>query len=166
MKDIPAGSIDMILCDLPYGMLSKQNPNTKWDAQLDLQQLWKQYRRIIKKNGCICLFGSGAFTAALIMSNPRMYRYNLVWDKVQKTGFLNANRMPLRQHEDIVVFYKRLPTYNPQMEKCDPTRRNHKRVSWKGRHKITAMPIILNCRPSLQTRNSQQALSGFHGSTV
>lgn len=125
MKDIPAGSIDMILCDLPYGMLSKQNPNTKWDAQLDLQQLWKQYRRIIKKNGCICLFGSGAFTAALIMSNPRMYRYNLVWDKVQKTGFLNANRMPLRQHEDIVVFYKRLPTYNPQMEKCDPTRRNH-----------------------------------------
>ena len=134
MKDIEAGSIDMILCDLPYGALSKQNKLTKWDAPIDLTALWKEYGRIIKPNGAIVLFGMGAFTAELIMSNPRMYRYSLVWDKVQKTGFLNANRMPLRQHEDIAVFYKKPPTYNPQMQKCEPHKRNHNKGNLEVQH--------------------------------
>lgn len=75
------------------------------------------------------------FTARLMMSNPKMWRYNLVWDKVRRSGFLNTNRMPLRQHEDICVFYKKLPTYNPQMEKCPPHKRNHSRGDMKGQLK-------------------------------
>lgn len=125
MKDIPNKSVDMILCDLPYGVLNKNNKNAKWDNVLPLELLWEQYKRIIKDNGAILLFASGMFTADVMKSNTKMWRYNLVWDKVAKTGFLNAKRMPLRQHEDIVVFYKKLPTYNPQMQKCEPHKRNH-----------------------------------------
>lgn len=125
MKDIPDKSIDMVLCDLPYGILNKQNKNAKWDCQIDLSLLWNEYSRLIKDNGAILLFGSGMFTADLMKSNPKWWRYNLIWDKVAKTGFLNAKKMPLRQHEDIVVFYKKLPTYNPQMKKCEPHQRNH-----------------------------------------
>lgn len=125
MKDIPDKSIDMILCDLPYGVLNKKNPNAKWDCVIPFVDLWREYERVIKDNGAIVLFASGMFTADLMQSNRKMWRYNLVWDKISKTGFLNANRMPLRQHEDICVFYKRLPTYNPQMTKCEPHKRNH-----------------------------------------
>ena len=125
MKNIPDKSVDMVLCDLPYGVLNKQNKNAKWDCQIDLSLLWKEYSRLIKDNGAILLFGSGMFTADLMKSNPKLWKYNLIWDKVAKTGFLNAKRMPLRQHEDIVVFYKKLPTYNPQMTKCEPHKRNH-----------------------------------------
>lgn len=106
MNRIADHSIDMILCDLPYGVLNKSNPSAKWDCELPLDKLWEQYLRIIKPNGAIVLFGQGMFTAKLMMSQPKLWRYNLVWDKVGKSGFLNANRMPLRQHEDIMVFYK------------------------------------------------------------
>ena len=115
MKNIPDKSIDMILCDLPYGCLSRNNPNAQWDNIIQLDKLWEQYNRIIKDNGAIVLFAQGMFTAQLMMSNPNMWRYNLIWDKTLPTGFLNAKRMPLRSHEDILVFYKSLPTYNPQM---------------------------------------------------
>lgn len=125
MPHIADKSVDMVLCDLPYGVLNKNNPSAKWDCIIPFQQLWKQYNRVIKNNGAIVLFAQGMFTAKLMMSNPKMWRYNLVWDKVLKTGFLNANRMPLRQHEDIAVFYKKKPTYNPQMVKCEPHQRNH-----------------------------------------
>lgn len=82
---------------------------------IPFDKLWEQYERIIKDNGAIILFGSGMFTAQLMTSNPKLWKYNLIWDKVNRvTGFLNANRMPLRIHEDICVFYKKLPTYNPQ----------------------------------------------------
>ena len=117
MKDIPNQSVDMVLCDLPYQVLHKNNPNAQWDRIIPFEPLWKQYNRIIKPNGAIVLFAQGMFTAQLMMSNRKMWRYNLVWDKVTRTGFLNANRMPLRTHEDICVFYRNLPTYNPQMEK-------------------------------------------------
>lgn len=110
MKDIPNKSVDMILCDLPYGVTARN----KWDTVIPFDKLWEQYNRIIKDDGAIVLFGQGMFTAELIMSNKKMWRYNLVWDKVLPVGHLNANRMPLRQHEDICVFYKKLPTYNPQ----------------------------------------------------
>lgn len=115
MKDIPDKSIDMILCDLPYG--TTQN---KWDSVIPLDGLWKQYKRIIKDNGAIVLFGQGKFTAEMMLSEPKLHRYNLIWDKVLSSGFLNANRMPLRSHEDIMVFYKRLPQYNPQKTKGKP----------------------------------------------
>lgn len=135
MKEIPDKSIDMVLCDLPYGVLNKKNKNAKWDCPIDFDLLWKQYSRIIKNNGAIVLFSSGMFTSKLMQSNKKLWKYNLVWDKVAKSGFLNANRMPLRQHEDIVVFYKQLPTYNPQMSKCEPHKRNHSKGSMVNQQK-------------------------------
>lgn len=110
MKSIPDGSIDMILCDLPYG--TTQN---KWDIIIPLDELWKQYDRIIKDNGMICLTSAEPFTSTLITSNKKLFKYDLVWDKKLSSGFLNAKRMPLRRHEQILCFYKKLPTYNPEM---------------------------------------------------
>lgn len=127
MKRIPDKSVDCIICDLPYEVLNKGNKHAQWDKMLPLDKLWEQYNRVIKDNGAIILFGQGMFTAQLMTSNPKMWRYNLIWDKNAPTGFLNANRMPLRSHEDIMVFYKSLPTYNPQMVKCEPHKRNHRK---------------------------------------
>ncbi len=110
MKEIPDGAVDLILCDPPYGTTAN-----KWDTSLDLKKLWTEYERIIKTNGCIVLFSQMPFTAELVMSNPRLFRYEWIWEKEQGTGFLNAKKMPLKIHENILVFYKRLPTYNPQM---------------------------------------------------
>lgn len=125
MKSIPDKSVDMILCDLPYGVLNKSNQSAKWDCVIPFDKLWEQYERVIKDNNAIVLFGQGMFSAKLMLSNERLWRYNLIWDKVMPSGFLNSNRMPLRVHEDVCVFYKKLPTYNPQMEKCEPHKRNH-----------------------------------------
>lgn len=132
MKEIPDKSIDAIICDLPYSVLHKSNPNTVWDVEIPFAPLWEQYERVIKDNGAILLFGQNLFTAKLVMSNPKLFRYTLVWDKTRATGFLNANRMPLRRHEDIAVFYKSLPTYHPQMIMGEP---NHSRGN--GEHKET-----------------------------
>lgn len=110
MKDIPYGSVDMILCDLPYGCTARN----KWDVIIPFEPLWEQYKRIVKKNGAIVLFGKQPFTSMMIMSNVDMYRYNLVWRKNLKTGNLNARRMPMGAFEDIMVFYKNPPAYNPQ----------------------------------------------------
>ena len=132
MKKVQDSSVDMILCDLPYEVLHKNNPNAEWDRQIPLAPLWQEYTRVIKENGAIVLFGQGMFSAQLMMSNTKLWRYNLIWDKCRATGFLNANRMPLRYHEDILVFYKSLPVYNPQMEQGQP---NHSRGT--GTHKDT-----------------------------
>lgn len=110
MAKIKDKSIDMILCDLPYGV-TNQN---KWDQIIPFDKLWEQYNRIIKDNGAIVLTAVKPFSAMLIMSNPKMYRYDIIWKKNKSTGFLNAKKMPLRSHEEILVFYKKLPTYNPQ----------------------------------------------------
>lgn len=116
MKEIPDESVNLILCDLPYGVLNKKNPNAQWDTIIPLDKLWEQYERIIKDNGAIVLFASGMFTAQLMMSNKSLWKYNLIWKKGNRSsGFLNAKKQPLRNHEDIVVFYKNQPTYNPQM---------------------------------------------------
>lgn len=112
MKGIPDGSVDMILCDLPYGVTRNQ-----WDTIIPFDSLWSEYDRITKENAAVLLFSSGLFTAKLMMSNQKQWRYNLVWDKVLTSGFLNANRMPLRQYENICVFYKTAPVYNPQKRK-------------------------------------------------
>lgn len=127
MKMIPDGAVDAIICDLPYEVLHKNNPNAQWDRMIPMEPLWEQYKRVIKDNGAILLFCQGMFTADLMQSNRKMWRYNLVWDKVRTTGFLNANRMPLRNHEDICVFYRQLGTYNPQMETLNGRERNHSR---------------------------------------
>ena len=115
MKDIPDKSIDMILCDLPYGMT--QN---KWDICIPLDKLWEQYKRIIKPSGAIVLTSQGLFTAKLIMSQPQLYKYKWIWEKSKSTNFLNAKKQPLRKHEDICVFYKKQPTYHPQMTAGTP----------------------------------------------
>lgn len=110
MNEISDASVDMILCDLPYGVTARN----KWDMPIPFEKLWDQYERIIKLHGCIALFGSGMFTADLMESNKKLWRYNLIWEKTTPTGFLNANRMPMRAHEDICIFYKRLPVYHAQ----------------------------------------------------
>jgi DNA modification methylase len=110
MKDIPDKYIDMILCDLPYGTTS-----CKWDVVIPFEPLWEQYKRIIKDNGAIVLFGSEPFSSALRMSNIHFYRYDLKWQKDQGSDFMMAKRKPLKDYEDIAVFYKKQPTYNPQM---------------------------------------------------
>jgi len=110
MQKLSEGSIDCIICDLPYG----QTARNKWDVIIPFDPLWSQYERIIKDDGAIILFGNGMFTADLMQSNRKLWRYNLIWEKTQPTGHLNAKRMPLRSHEDICIFYKKLPTYNPQ----------------------------------------------------
>jgi len=112
MKDIPDKSVDMILCDLPYG-----TTKNKWDTVIPFDELWKQYKRIIKDNGTICLFGQEPFSSIMRLSNLKMYRYDWTWIKDSGTGFLNAHRMPLKNRELISVFYKKLPLYNPQMRK-------------------------------------------------
>jgi site-specific DNA-methyltransferase (adenine-specific) len=116
MKNIKDKSIDCIICDLPYGVTSKN----KWDTIIPYEPLWKEYKRIIKDNGAIILFGQDKFTAKTMLSNEKMHRYNLIWNKVLTSGFLNAGRMPLREHEDIMIFYKKLPTYNPQFTEGKP----------------------------------------------
>ena len=115
MKNIPNKSIDMILCDLPYG--TTQN---KWDSIINLDDLWKEYKRVIKDNGVIILTSQGIFTAKLILSNEKWFKYKFVWEKSKATNFLNAKKQPLRKHEDVCVFYKKQPTYNPQMREGVP----------------------------------------------
>lgn len=115
MKQLPDNSIDMVLCDLPYG--TTQN---KWDSVIPLDQLWKEYKRIVKPNGAIVLTSQGIFTANLIVSNPKMFKYKWVWEKSKSTNFLNAKKQPLRKHEDVCVFYSKQPVYNPQMVEGEP----------------------------------------------
>jgi DNA modification methylase len=113
LPTIPASSVDMVLCDLPYG--TTQN---KWDSIIPLDRLWAEYRRICR--GAIVLTAAQPFTSALVMSAPDLFKYQWVWDKSQVTGFLNAKKQPLRRHEDVLVFYSRQPTYNPQFSDGKP----------------------------------------------
>lgn len=108
MNDVDNESVDMIICDLPYGII-----DCKWDVVLDFKLLWNQYERIIKDNGAIVLFGSQPFTTDLINSNRKLFRYEIIWEKSKGSNFLNANKMPNKTHENICVFYKKQPIYNP-----------------------------------------------------
>lgn len=109
MQNIESNSIDLILCDLPYGVTKN-----KWDVVIPFDAMWEQYNRIIKDNGAVLLFGSQPFTTMLISSNMKNFRYCLVWEKNKFSDFLNAKRKPMKTNEDICVFYKKLPTYNIQ----------------------------------------------------
>ena len=115
MKGIPDKSVDMILCDLPYGTTA-----CKWDTIIPFEPLWEQYERIIKDNGAIVLFGSQPFTTVLINSNIKLFRYSWVWEKEQGVNFLMAKKQPLKVHEDICVFSKKQTVYNPQMTEGKP----------------------------------------------
>ncbi len=115
MRHLPDGCIDMVLCDLPYG--TTQN---KWDSIVPLDELWAEYKRIVKPNGAIVLTSQGMFTAVLIMSQPKLFKYKWVWEKSKATNFLNAKKQPLRKHEDVCVFYNKQSIYNPQMTEGEP----------------------------------------------
>ena len=127
MDKIPDESVDLILSDLPYG-----TTNNKWDFQIPLEKLWEQYFRIIKKNGVIVLTSQGIFTAKLILSCEQYFKYKIVWEKSKSTNFLNAKKQPLRKHEDICVFYKKKPTYNPQMTNGLPYNKGFRKNQFTG----------------------------------
>jgi len=118
MSKIPDKYINLILCDLPYGCTKN-----KWDFQIDVEQMWKEYNRIIKDNGAIILFGCQPFTSQLIISNLKYFRYCLVWKKNKFSDFLNSKRKPMKIHEDICIFYKKQPTFNPQFTYDKPYKR-------------------------------------------
>lgn len=118
MKEIPDKSIDMILCDLPYGTSA-----CKWDVVIPFELLWEQYKRIIKDNGCIALFGIEPFSSFLRISNIKMYRYDWIWSKSTYTNFYFVKKQPAKKHELISIFYKKQPIYNPQMEDGTPYER-------------------------------------------
>ena len=109
MKLIEDNSVDLVLCDLPYGITS-----CKWDSKIPFDKLWEQYNRIVKEDGVVVLFGSQPFTTEIINSNKKDYRYNWYWVKNGVTGFAFAKYQPMRKVEEIVVFYKKAPKYNPQ----------------------------------------------------
>lgn len=109
MKNIPDKSVDMVLCDLPFGTTMN-----KWDKKIDLQVLFAEYRKLVKIGGVIALFSQQPFTTDLIQANRKQFRYEWIWQKVQGTGHLNSHKMPLKAHENILIFYDKLPTYNPQ----------------------------------------------------
>ena len=109
MSKIESNSVDMILCDLPYGVT--QN---KWDCVRDVDKLWLEYSRILKENGVVVLFGRQPFSSVLVMSNLKMYKYSIIWRKNLKTGNLNARKRPMGSYEEIMIFYKNPPVYNPQ----------------------------------------------------
>jgi len=142
MKDIPEDSVDMILCDLPYG-----TTKCKWDSVIDLELLWKQYERIIKDNGAIVLTAQTPFDKVLGCSNLSMLKYEWIWEKTAATGHLNAKKMPMKAHENVLVFYKKLPTYNPQKTS------GHERKVSKAEHKT-------NCRES-EVYNKGQKLTTY-----
>lgn len=116
MKQIDNKSVDLILCDLPYGVTARN----EWDNIIPFDKLWEQYERIIKDNGAIVLTAIQPFASAVVMSNLKIFKYEWIWEKTQGTGFLNAKKQPLRNHEQILVFYKSQPTYNPQMWQSTP----------------------------------------------
>lgn len=109
MQDLPSQSVDMIMCDLPYG--TTQNP---WDAVIPFEALWAEYMRVTKSNAAIVLTSAQPFTSALVMSMPKLFKYQWVWNKSKVTGVLNAKKQPLRNHEDVLVFYRTQPAYNAQ----------------------------------------------------
>lgn len=115
MKNIRDKSIDLILCDLPYG-----TTRNKWDSIIPLDELWKEYKRIIKEHAAILLFAQTPFAQKLGASNLKMLKYEWIWDKGRVTGFLNSRKMPMKKHENILVFYNKLPVYNPQLTEGKP----------------------------------------------
>lgn len=115
MNIVEDGVVDLILCDLPYG-----TTQCSWDSIIPLEQLWEQYNRVLKENGAVVLTSAQPFTSILIGSNLKDFKYCWVWEKSKATGYLNSKKQPLRAHEDICIFYRKPPVYNPQMIQGEP----------------------------------------------
>lgn len=150
MKQIPNGSIDLVLTDPPYGTTA-----CRWDSIIPLEPMWEQLKRVIKPNGAIVMTASQPFTSALVSSNYKMFKYSMIWQKSQSTGHLNAWRMPMRAHEDIVIFYKKLPTYNPELKdkpiaNIRPITNRTKETDCYGSHKLD----VHKCPPDKTMPNS------------
>ena len=128
MKQIPDGSVDMVCGDLPFG-----TTRNGWDVVIPFDLLWKQYHRIVKPSGAILQFSQNPFSAELIMSNKNEFRYEWIWEKPNGSGWLNSHKMPLKCHENILVFYKELPVYNPQFTYGEPY--------YKGNHGCSSSPL-------------------------
>ena len=141
MQNIPDGSVDMILCDPPYGTTA-----CKWDSVIPLEPMWQQLNRIIKPNGAICLFGSEPFSSALRMSNIKNFKYDWIWEKTLASNFSLCKKQPNKKHEIISVFYKLQPTYNPQMETGKPYKDKARKrtVSVHGGKESVKSPICNN----------------------
>ena len=138
MKEIPDGSVDMILTDLPYGIT-----DCAFDVRIPFEPMWEHFKRVTKKNAAIVLFSQMPFGAELIMSNRKMFRYEWIWEKSLGAGFLNAKKMPLRSHENLLVFYQQLPTYNPQFWYRKPlTTRQAKRTSLNYRGELAGYVYV------------------------
>lgn len=120
MQLLPSGSVDMVLCDPPYGVT-----RCNWDTVIPLDAMWEQYLRVVKENGAIVLFSAQPFTSALVQSLPKLFRYEWIWEKPIATNFLNAKKAPLRAHENILVFYRKPPTYHPQITHGHKRNRGH-----------------------------------------
>ena len=118
LQSIPDNSVDMVLTDPPYG-----TTRNKWDTVVDMDAFWKEIKRVTKRNSAILIFTQMPFTATVVMSNPKMFRYEWICEKAKPTGFLNARRMPMKCHENVLVFYDKLPVYRPIMEHGKPYRR-------------------------------------------
>ncbi len=162
MKDIPDKSVDMILCDLPYGTTA-----CKWDSVIPFEPLWEQYNRIIKDNGAIVLFGSEPFSTMLKYSNLKMYKYDWVWNKVRGVGHLLAKKRPMMCIENISVFYKKQPNYNPQMRTREKPRRsmnNGNDKVWNGNGKEFVGEILEKKYPInlLTFSKSDMTQNNFH----
>ena len=151
MKEIPDASLDLILTDLPYG-ITKNN----WDIIIPLDELWKEYTRIIKENGVIVLFGNQPFTSLLVMSNLSMFRYSLVWNKNKFSDFLNANKKPMKIHEDILIFYKQQPVYNIQYTFSTPY------VRWNKQDAIDKQTNNNNYNETIPTTQDGKRLPTSH----
>ena len=133
MKEIPDKSVDMILCDLPYGTTS-----CKWDVIIPFDKLWEQYNRIIKNNGVIVLFGSQPFTSLLVTSNIKNFRYEIIWEKEQAVNFAFQKKQIGKVHENICVFYKKQPTYNPQMREGFKPQQSGSKMNVLSHSRITS----------------------------
>ena len=130
MKEIESGTVDMILTDPPYGTTA-----CKWDGVIPLEPMWEQLKRVIKPNGAIVMTASQPFTTTLIASNMNMFKYCWVWEKHKATNFYDANRRPMKIHEDIAVFFQKQPTYNPQKTQGKPYKQ-------RGSHNIKREGVV------------------------
>lgn len=154
MPFIPDESVDFILCDLPYGTL---DASVKWDEVIPFNKLWEQYLRIIKFNGAICLFGSQPFTTKLISSNIDMFRYELIWKKSSCGNWQMSKKMPLKKHENICIFYNKLPTYNPQMVPAPP------QTIARRKRNFTKRPPSENGLNHMHGKDGQYFLPNYEG---
>ena len=159
MKDIPDGSVDMILADLPYGTTS-----CKWDTIIPFEPLWKQYERIIKDNGAIVLTATQPFASALIMSNPKRFKYQWVWYKNLRTGFAQAKTQPMKSHELVLVFYKKTPTYNPIKVKRTTVKAGNKKKKFGEIYGGTVYEKNVDNQSDLVNPHDVLEIKAIHGS--